>query len=514
MWRQIYKEWSSLSHVGKTAVIAMLLALAPLLVMVINRLGANFDTIVNPYQHMDMIYHLVHGKLLYAPLSTEYNCVTYTPLYWYLSAIPCKLFGMSFFWPRLVSLLASLGCAVLLFLWSWRLTERNLPLSVAAPVIFLSTSLSYFWVIDINVGATLFFFTFLGFYLLINPTLRNTILAAVALSAAVLTKQTALAYVVAAGTMLFFVERKRTLVFVGIALAILATSFWYLETYEGDFYRQIIQSNTSEPYMWKRIFTEVLPFYLGTSAFVLVFAFIHLLVDDQFDRRSFWRRIWKIEYVIAVAGIGVGIIASPKLGSGPTSHAIIGVGGLALCGMAGLYQTAKLIKPSCSERICVGVALAQIAAIMLLAVPTYPSCLIDRYDRKKNANIANVFNSGRTCLFGCPYIQRQYGQPSAGVPDDSPTKFKNGQLTYEFIPEELSLPFKKQEFDYVIVGSYFDPAHPVVKAIMENYKTMLGRFPAHPKYPREGGMRFDCYVLKANRLQSAPQTNSQTNRFN
>lgn len=512
MWHQIRKEWISLSPIGKIAVIAMLMALLPAIILVINRLGANFDTMTPPYQHMDMIYQLVHGKTLYVPLSTEYVCVTYNPLYWYLCAIPCKLFGMSFFWPRLISVLASIGCAIILFRWTWRLTERNLPLSVAAPVIFLGTScFIYIWIIDINTQATFSFFTILGFYLLINPTLRNTILAALALSAAVLTKQTALAYVVAAIVMLFFRERKHMLVFTGIVLAILGASFWYLETYEGNFFLQTVTSNAGVAWMWKRIFTEVFQdFFFGSIGFMLLFAFIYLLIDDQFDQRSFWRRIWKSEYVMALAGIGVGIIASPKLGSG-IPHCFIAGGGLTLCGMAGLYQISKLIKPSCSERICLGVALAQIFAILLLAVPIYPEFLIDHYDREKMANIANVFKAGRTCMFGVSYIQRHFGQPSAGQADDEPTKWKNGKLTYAFIPDELTLPFKKQEFDYVIVASYFDPNHPVAKAITENYKTMIGRFPAHPKYPRIGDMRFDCYVLQANRLRPAPP-NSPTNQ--
>lgn len=512
MWHQIHKEWINLSQIGKIAVIAMLMALLPALILVINRLGVNFDSSGGPYHHMAMIYQLVHGKTLYTPLSTEYACVTYTPLYWYLCAIPCKLFGMSFFWPRLISVLASIGCAIILFLWTWRLTEHNLPLSIAAPVIFLGTNyIVYIWLIDIGVHAVLLFFTILGFYLLIKPTLRNTIFAALALSAAVLTKQTALAFVVAAVVMLFFRERKRMLVFTGIVLAILGASFWYLETYEGDFFLQTVTANAGVAWMWKRIFAEVFQgFFFGPFGFVLLFTLIYLLIDDQFDQRSFWRRIWKSEYVMTAAGIGVGIIASPKLGSG-TPHCLTAVGGLIVCGMAGLHQISKLIKPSCSERICLGVALAQIFAILLLGFPGYSSQLIDRYDREKNTSIANVFKAGRTCLLGNHYIQHQYGQPAAGNPDDEPTKWKNGQLTYAFIPDELTQPFKKQEFDYVIIGSYFDPSHPVVKAIMENYKTMLGRFPAHPKYPRMGDMRFDCYVLQANRLRPAPP-NSPTNQ--
>jgi len=146
--------------------------------------------------------------------------------------------------------------------------------------------------------------------------------------------------------------------------------------------------------------------------------------------------------------------------------------------------------------------LAQVITVLLLAVPTYPVCLIDRYDREKFTNIANVFRAGRTCLFCVPYIQSQFNQPPAGVPDDDPVKWIKGRLTYEFIPNELTLPFKNQEFDYVIVGPYLDPNHPVAKAIMDNYKTLLGRFPAHPKYPRTGVFRDDCFVLKANRLQA------------
>lgn len=514
MWHQVRQEWINLSRIGKIAVIAMLLALTPALALVINRLGVNFDTVTGPYQHMDMIYQLVHGKTLYSHLSTEQlTSISYTPLYWYMSAILCKLFGMAFIWPRLISVLAAFGCGVVLFLWTWRLTERNLPLSVAAPVIFLGTNYIITpWIVEVNVNATHLFFTILGFYLLIKPTFRNTIFAALALSAAVLAKQTALAYVAAAAAMLFFRERRQLFVFLAVAAAVLGISSLYLEAYEGEFFRQAVTANTGLPWFWKRIFSEVFQScFFGITGFIFLFAFIHLLIDDCFDPQKFWRRIWKSEYILALSGIGVAIIATPKYGSF-INHCLMGVGGLALCGMAGLHQTAKLIKPSCAERIYLGVALAQIFAILLLSFPAYPPLLIDRYDREKMANIANVFKSGRTCFFGVVYIQRQFGQPSAGAADDEPTKWKKGQLTYAFIPDELTLPFKNQEFDYVIVGSYFDPNHPVAKAIMENYKTALGRFPAHPKYPRMGDMRYDCYVLQANRLQPAAPADSQTNQ--
>lgn len=510
MWHQIREEWISSSQNQKIATIIILLALIPLVILVINHIGNDFDIQGGPYQHMESIYHAVHGKPVYAPLSTEYQSITHAPLFWFLSAILCKLFGMSFFWPRLVSVLASIGCAIILFRWTWRLTDHNFPLSVAAPIIFLCANfitMSTF-LVEVSVDETHYFFSLLGFYLLINPTRRNTILAAIACSAAVLAKQTALAYVAAAVVMLFFRARRQTPVFLGLVIAMLGVSFWYLNTYEGEFYRQIVSANAGVLWQGERVFSEVLPFFLKTTGFMLLFALVHLMVDDCFDQHNFWQRIWKCEYVMTAAGLAVAIIATPKLGSGVPTHCFIAIAGITLCGMAGLHQTVRLMPKTCSERICLGVALAQVFAILLLAIPTYPACLIDRYDREKAANISNVFKAGRTCLFGLPYIQHQHNQAAAGVPDDDPTKWKNGRFTYDFIPEELLRPFKKQEFDYVIVGTYyFDPNHPVVKAIQENYKTVLGRFPAHPKYPRTATLRHDCYVLQANRLQPVPQSN-------
>lgn len=498
-FREVWNGWCDLSLGEKFICLAVLLPLIPLVGIVISRMGADYDIGAPAYQHMAMIDQILQGKVLYAPLSSEYSCVTYNPLYWYISAAFCKVFGMSFLWPRLVSLMFSAGCAGIMFMWTWRLTAKDLVMSMAAPVMVLSTAfLIQFWVMEINVNALHVFLVLLGFYLLIEPDMRKTVIAAIALTASFFTKQTALAYIVAAAVMLLFRSRRHLPLYLVTCVIFLAAGCWYLEVFEGDFYRQTIAANQGPPWMLSRLFSEVFQqVFFGMVGCVFMFSILRVFVEGSVEDVPFFARIWRSEYLLAAAGIAVEIISHPKYGSGPV-HGLVAICGITLCGLSGASLIGKMA--GC-KKIAHATAAVQVAALIIISIPSIPSQYYDRMDEDKMIRISSIFRSGRTCYFGIPYIQRKYGQASLGIPDDEPTKWVNGRLTYQFIPPKLSEPFAKQEFDYVIIGSYFDPNHPVAKVIMENYKKAVAEFPAHPRFPNSTDLRHRNVVLAANRLQ-------------
>jgi hypothetical protein len=58
---------------------------------------------------VDEVRHALSGHTLYGKPSLHYIPNIYTPLYYYVAAVPAKIFGVGFFAPRLVSFLASLA---------------------------------------------------------------------------------------------------------------------------------------------------------------------------------------------------------------------------------------------------------------------------------------------------------------------------------------------------------------------------------------------------------------------
>ena len=68
---------------------------------------------------------IADGHPLYGPPQLAFLPLAYTPVYFYLSAAVTKIIGLGFLAPRLVSVLAALGCFALLFVLVYQKTRRN-----------------------------------------------------------------------------------------------------------------------------------------------------------------------------------------------------------------------------------------------------------------------------------------------------------------------------------------------------------------------------------------------------
>lgn len=58
---------------------------------------------------------ILSGKPLYGEPSLSFLPLTYNPLFFYLAAVLAKFIGVSFLAPRLLSILATIGCCILLY---------------------------------------------------------------------------------------------------------------------------------------------------------------------------------------------------------------------------------------------------------------------------------------------------------------------------------------------------------------------------------------------------------------
>ena len=70
------------------------------------------------------VHWIVEGNALYAPPTINFLALPYSPVYYYLSAVTTKLIGPGFLAPRLISILATVGCFALLYAIVYQKTRR------------------------------------------------------------------------------------------------------------------------------------------------------------------------------------------------------------------------------------------------------------------------------------------------------------------------------------------------------------------------------------------------------
>ncbi len=114
---------------------------------------------------LDHVYRILQGKPLYVAPSLDFTPYTYTPLYFYLSAGLAKIIGLSFVPLRLISLLATLGCFCLIFLFVYRETGCRYCGFLAAALYAASFHVCGDWYDIGRVDSLLLFFLLWGFFL-------------------------------------------------------------------------------------------------------------------------------------------------------------------------------------------------------------------------------------------------------------------------------------------------------------------------------------------------------------
>ncbi len=94
---------------------------------------------------VDQIARVVEGLPIYVEPSVDYVPALQTPLYFWISAGFAQVIGIGFAAPRLVSLLATLGCLGALYWFVWRETASRYPALVAAALFAATYQLCDSW---------------------------------------------------------------------------------------------------------------------------------------------------------------------------------------------------------------------------------------------------------------------------------------------------------------------------------------------------------------------------------
>jgi len=174
------------------AAVAALLAIAFVAVLVALRIGYPFELEWMEGAMVDHAERVRQGLPIYCVPGPEHVSFLYTPLLFQLGALVSFVTGMGYLALRLVSLLAAVGCAVLLYRWAAREAGRRLAGLLAAGLFCAGYGYLRTWY-DLARNDTLFLcFTIAAAYLLRFHGRRSALAAGLLVAIAFLAKQSAL----------------------------------------------------------------------------------------------------------------------------------------------------------------------------------------------------------------------------------------------------------------------------------------------------------------------------------
>lgn len=204
---------------GLLRALVVLLALAAFglyAFVVINRINYPFELEWMEGATVDTVSRVLDGQPLYTQPSTMWVSPIYGPLSYYAGASFAQVFGVGFFGQRLMSVLASLGCFLVLDVWARRESDSGLA-ALIAPALFAATfPISGGW-FDLARVDTLFVLLLIwaAYVLRFAERPRSFALAGALLGLSFLTKQTALLVALPLAIYAFVAHGRRAWVFVG-----------------------------------------------------------------------------------------------------------------------------------------------------------------------------------------------------------------------------------------------------------------------------------------------------------
>ncbi len=177
---------------------------------------------------MDHCLRLIEGKQIYSSPSLEFVPFIYTPFYYFVGAAFVKLFGISLFALRLISIISSIGCALLIYKFVKKETSNKTYSIISIGLFFASFNASGAW-FDIARNDSLFLFLILlSLYLLrFSKSWRAAAASGAIMALAYFTKQTALSFAFFAALYSIIFYEKEKLFFILTAAACSLSLCWH-----------------------------------------------------------------------------------------------------------------------------------------------------------------------------------------------------------------------------------------------------------------------------------------------
>ena len=394
----------------------------------------------------NIIQRIREGLPVYTQPSLSYVPSVYMPFYFYISALIPASFG-SFFGPRLISLLAAIGCCTVIFLW---LRKEKLPPFLAFSGVGLFCALwrlSEFWYHLVNVNCLLCFLLLFGLYLLHHyRSLLTAVSAGIILSLAFFTNQTALIAISPVIFVLFsMIPRKRWLCFASVFLCMSASGVFAFNHFSSGwfwcFVFEIPKYNKFYEDQWANIiilmFSETWP--------VLIITLIGLL---GIIKRNDWA---KVSVYSALLGgfILCAYLMRLRIGTGPNTY-ILAYTILSLCSPLALiciYQKTYI------GRNTYNVSLLLLAAQLILLrydtysyMPTVDNSLSAKKYREYLENIGGDILIERN-IFDPKNNKIKFFDISTALADIQPS---NNQKLTDQLNNEIVVAVKERRFSAII----------------------------------------------------------------
>lgn len=204
----------------------------------LQRIGYPFELEWMEGAMVDECRQLLSGNQIYRPPGLDYVPFIYPPGYFVLSSFAMRIFGVGFFAPRLVSLIASSGSMLLLFSVVKRETESFTAGIISAGLFAASYAATGAWMDIARVDSLFLLLVVLGVFTATRWAGKQSsaIITALIFSAAFFTKQVALAPALAVGVYYLIKNRKQFLLYI-VTLAVAAGGGTFLlNLYYGGWY--------------------------------------------------------------------------------------------------------------------------------------------------------------------------------------------------------------------------------------------------------------------------------------
>ena len=276
----------SLTHVGAgMAAVAGLFQLGLLYYIFFSRAAYPYDL---EWMEGGMLLHalrVVDGKPIYGPPSVEFISYLYTPGYAWVVGWLGKVFGLSYFVGRVVSLVSFSAVLVVVFLAVWRQAARGLPGVLwgiaAAGLVASSFQHTGAWYDLVRNDSLYLGLVAVSLYLLRYHShhTAGVVVAALLAVLAFFTKQTASLFIVLSGVTIQFICWRRQHLYAIIAgLSTAAILLWANHATDGWFWKYTFEMHQGHDLYWDRVWPVTEKKLLGFFPAVGVVLGLWLLV--------------------------------------------------------------------------------------------------------------------------------------------------------------------------------------------------------------------------------------------
>lgn len=409
---------------------------------------------------MDHILRILDGLPIYTAPSIDFVPSPYTPLYFYLSAALCRLFGTSIEMLRIISAVSTLSIMLTLFLWAKKETS-SLTAGIFACGLFASTymlSANWFFLARSDM-LSIALFMWSAYLLRFSVSRRALFYSGILMFLSIMTKQSGLVLAAGLFTAGIFIHKKNISFFALSLFPMMLFSimvlneltygwFWYL-TYEMPAHHGTISTRFLS-FFTEDILLKRLPFFILITAFVF-FAFKTLRKSESM-------------FYFFLTG---SILCATYLGR-------IKVGGAANVFIpfyiTGALFTALLFKSALPKNRILTILVIAIAVQSVLAafnpLRYKPSSKITKYSRQLLDTVEK--SKGDTLVLPSGYTAYLAGKtPSAHtclINDMLLNKSRKNEFS-----EMILSSFVERKYQTVIVNEKLIP-EPLKKNILKNYK--------------------------------------------